>query len=202
MNHTKSINILIAGIGGQGVNSLSITLQNTCIRAGLYCKSAIFKGGAQKRGAIYSMIRVFPKKTPQIGNYGGEIPSADLDVLVALEYNESLRYIKYYNKKTKLIINRNEIAFFSKRYHQDIVNDDATKELKKHFLDLHIADFSKESYKYFNTKRMLNYIMGIQAIRIANLPINESIFREEFVKNISFSMEIINKMKAYEVTKI
>jgi len=201
MKQIKPINLLIAGIGGQGVNSLSIALQNACIKEGLYCKGSIFKGGAQKRGAIYSFIRIFPKKTTHVENYGSEITESDLDVLLALEYNESLRYIKYYNTDTKLIVNRNEIAFFSKRYHQDIVTVKPDEVLQKHFPNTIIKDFSKKSIQYFETQKMLNFIMGIQAIRIAKLPIKESTFIKEFIKHVSLSNEIIQKIDTYAAAK-
>ncbi len=190
-------NILIAGVGGQGVNSLSIALQKACIKEGLYCKSSIFKGGAQKRGAIYSFIRIFSKKTAHIENFGGEIATGDLDVMLALEYNESIRYMKYYNADTRLIINRNEIAFFSKRYKENMLEVNPTEVLKKHYHKLTIADYSQESLDYFQHKKMSNFIMGIQAIRKGNLPIKETVFLEEFSKNISFSTEVLTKMKAY-----
>jgi len=201
MKAIKPINLLVVGVGGQGVNALSIALQNTCMRAGLYCKSSIFKGGAQKRGAIYSFIRIFPEKTTEVANYGGEIASSDLDVLLALEYNESIRYMTYYHQQTKLLVNRKEVAFFSKRYHKDVLEVDAMEILQKHFPNTEIIDFSQESKTYFGTEKMLNFVMGIQAIRKAYLPINETIFKEEFIKNISFSTEIKQKMNAYAVAK-
>lgn len=196
-----SKNILIAGIGGQGVNKLSIAIQTTCIKQGFYCKSAIFKGGAQKRGAIYSFIRVFSEKNDRTKHFGGEIALGDIDVMLALEYSESVRYMKYYNTDTKIIINRDEIPFFAKRYKKEIIETDPKIVLKRHLKNTQIENYSQESIRYFGNKKMNNFIMGIQAIRKEYLPISEAFFVAEFLKTRPFSKEITTKIKQYSNAK-
>lgn len=192
-----SKNILIAGIGGQGVNKLSIALQNTCIKQGFYCKSAIFKGGAQKRGAIYSFIRIFSKKNDKTKYFGGEIALGDLDIMIALEYQEAIRYMKYYHKETKILVNSDEITFFAKRYHPDTNEINPSEILEKQYKNTVISNFSEESKTFFKNQKMLNFIMGVQAIRKANLPINEKMFRDEFIKTLGLSDAEITKIKEY-----
>ena len=190
-------NILIAGIGGQGVNTLSIAIQNTCIKQGLYCKSAIFKGGAQKRGAIYSFIRVFSEKNDRTKHFGGEIALGDLDVMIALEPQEAIRYMKYYNKETKILVNSDEVTFFAKRYQPNTKEISPSKVLEKRYKNTVISNFSEESKTFFKNRKMSNFIMGIQAIRKADLPIDEKIFTDEFIKTLRLTDLEITKIKAY-----
>ena len=190
-------NILLAGIGGQGVNALSKSIQRSCIREGFYCKSSIFKGGAQKRGAIYSFIRIFNEKNEETINFGGEIGSGELDLMISLEYWETIRYMKYYNLNTEILANMHEIAFFSKRYSKELSEVNPKKILKDNFKNTKLEDYSKISIKHFGNERMINLIMGIEATANGMLPINKEVFIEEFIKQVNLSKENILKIKSY-----
>lgn len=192
-----SKNILIAGIGGQGVNTLSIAIQNACIKEGYYCKSSIFKGGAQKRGGIFSFIRIFEEKNEEVANFSGEIGSKELDVMISLEYWESIRYLKYYNINTNILVNQKEITFFSKRYKEELIEINPEEVLKKSFENLIMKDFSKVSIDFFGVEKMMNFIIGIEAIKRGLLPVRKSILIEEFRKKINFTDELLIKMKSY-----
>jgi Pyruvate/2-oxoacid:ferredoxin oxidoreductase gamma subunit len=190
-------NILIAGIGGQGVNTLSIAIQNTCQKEGYYCKSSIFKGGAQKRGAIYSFIRVFADKNNDIINFSGEVCENDLDIMLSLEYWESIRYMKYYNQDTKILVNANEVTFFSKRYSDKLPEIIPKEVLEKHFPNTIINEYSQLGKEYFNETKMANFIIGVDAIKKSILPFNKYVFLEEFFKLLKLSDDMKTKMKSY-----
>ena len=190
-------NVLIAGVGGQGVNALSIVIQNACLNEGLYCKSSIFKGGAQKRGAIYSFIRIFENKSDTVINFSGEIGGGELDVMISLEYIESLRYIKYYNRNTKLLINQNEVTFFSKRYSNELGKINPTEILNANYNNVRIEDYSIQSKDFFGKEKMLNFVMGFEAVKTRLLPIGKGTFIDEFLKKNIVTENIQIKMKEY-----
>ncbi|GEM_PF-4303158 len=103
----NNINIIIAGIGGQGVGHLSRCLWTLVVRSGHNVHGSFVKGGAQSLGSIYSTMRIFVDKNIQYENYSHQILENDLDLLIALEPYESLRYKNFFNDETKIICSTN-----------------------------------------------------------------------------------------------
>lgn len=50
--------MIVAGIGGQGVNSLVKVLAEFLQQSGFFCQFTIHKGGAQSLGSVYAELRV------------------------------------------------------------------------------------------------------------------------------------------------
>jgi indolepyruvate ferredoxin oxidoreductase, beta subunit len=98
-NSVKEMNIIIAGVGGQGVVLLSEILGNAAVRDGLKVRGSEVLGMAQRGGSVFSNIRV-----------GSEVESpmtADgkCDILIGVEPSETLRNIQYLNKKSIVVMN-------------------------------------------------------------------------------------------------
>lgn len=93
MTHTNSerdtINILMAGVGGQGVLLASETLALAALADGLEAKQSEVHGVAQRGGSVVSHVRVGPRV------YSPLIQCGSLDVLFAMERLEALRYAHY-----------------------------------------------------------------------------------------------------------
>jgi indolepyruvate ferredoxin oxidoreductase beta subunit len=83
----KDINFLVVGVGGQGALLASNVLSDVGVRAGYDVKKAEVHGMSQRGGSVNSHVRWGNRvKSPVIGR--GEV-----DVLLALEKLESLRYL-------------------------------------------------------------------------------------------------------------
>src|ERR1017187_2708718 len=98
-------NIIIAGVGGQGVNTLTRIVCDICEQKGMKCQSSMFKGGAQRLGSIHSELRIFSDGNPYYNFYSSQIKIGDLDLLIGLEPWETLRYSHYFNQKTSIFMN-------------------------------------------------------------------------------------------------
>ena len=180
-------NILITGLGGQGINALYQVLQSTIIHAGLFCKGAIFKGGAQKRGAVYAMIRIFEDKS--VGQYLSPIiPNGDLDLLVAFEVNEALRYHRFFHKNTKMIINDFAFPFYNERF-KNTKKENPLEKIKTHFDSITVIDFNKKSQEAFGHPKMANVLMGFEVIKTKEIPIDVVDFLDNFQKKVSIKYE-------------
>ncbi len=92
--------ILLAGIGGQGVITLGTLLKLAAIREGIEVTGAERRGGAQREGPVTSNVRYRvldaeerqdPRKLP----FSGAIPKGGADILIALEPLEALRWLPY-----------------------------------------------------------------------------------------------------------
>ncbi len=176
-------NILIAGLGGQGVNTLYAILQSLLLKAGFSSKGAIFKGGAQKRGSVYAMIRIVKDGTLE-NHFSPMIPEGQLDVLIALEAYEALRYSRFYHPQTSLLVNNHRVPFFNERY-QKKTSPDPIKTLQTHFKNLIIQDFNSLSMNLLETRKMVNILMGLAAIEQKWIPIEPTDFLDAAQQKLS-----------------
>jgi indolepyruvate ferredoxin oxidoreductase beta subunit len=88
----SAINFLVVGVGGQGALLASNVLSDVGVRAGFDVKKAEVHGMSQRGGSVNSHVRWGNDvRSPVIGE--GEV-----DVLLALEKLESLRYLHMLRK--------------------------------------------------------------------------------------------------------
>jgi len=98
MNDTK--NVLIVGVGGQGVLLASEVLSSVCMEAGFDTKKSEVHGMAQRGGVVSSHIR-FGEKV-----YSALIPEGEADVILAFEQAEAMRWIHFLRPDGAIIINK------------------------------------------------------------------------------------------------
>jgi len=99
----KNTNILICGVGGQGVVLASALLADLALRKGYDVKQGVVKGMAQRGGSVVSNLR-FGEKV-----YSPLIPKGELDFLFSTEKLETLRWIEWCSPKTIIIADTLEI---------------------------------------------------------------------------------------------
>ncbi|NWF78305.1 MAG: indolepyruvate ferredoxin oxidoreductase subunit beta [Chloroflexi bacterium] len=100
----KEFNVLIAGVGGQGVILMSELLGKAAVRDGLRVRGSEVLGMAIRGGSVVSMIRLGDEV------YGPLIPLGKGDALVAMELAEGLRNIAYLSKSSVVILNTQRIV--------------------------------------------------------------------------------------------
>lgn len=93
-------NILMAGVGGQGIIMASNILSEALLAAGYDVKKSEVHGMAQRGGSVVSHVR-FGEKV-----YSPLIRKGDVDILYCLELLESLRYTDYLKKDSVIILNK------------------------------------------------------------------------------------------------
>jgi indolepyruvate ferredoxin oxidoreductase beta subunit len=79
-------NLLVVGVGGQGVITLSSVVVHAAVRAGFDVKQSEIHGMAQRGGSVSSHVRVGRKI------YSPVIDEGTADIVLALEKLEALRY--------------------------------------------------------------------------------------------------------------
>ena len=82
--------IILSGVGGQGILSIAFVIDNAALKEGLNFKQAEVHGMAQRGGAVQSHLRL---SQDQI--YSDLIPKGAADMLLSVEPLESLRYFDY-----------------------------------------------------------------------------------------------------------
>jgi indolepyruvate ferredoxin oxidoreductase beta subunit len=100
---TATKNILMAGVGGQGVILASEIVAEAVMLSGFDVKKSEVHGMAQRGGSVEAHLR-YGKKV-----YSPLIETGSADLLLAFEIMEALRYLPYLHKNSKIIVNTQKI---------------------------------------------------------------------------------------------
>ncbi len=95
---TSECDIVIVGVGGQGVILISDVLGRAAVRAGKPVRGAETHGMAQRGGSVVNYTRIGCRFSPMVA-------SGSADVLLALEPAEALRFGHYLSPNGIAIVN-------------------------------------------------------------------------------------------------
>lgn len=80
--------IILAGVGGQGILSIAASIGMAAINSGLHLKQAEVHGMSQRGGDVHSDLRISDREIAS-----DLIPEGKADMIISVEPMESLRYI-------------------------------------------------------------------------------------------------------------
>jgi indolepyruvate ferredoxin oxidoreductase, beta subunit len=80
--------IILAGVGGQGILSIAAIIGTAAIQSGLHLKQAEVHGMSQRGGDVQSNLRLSDKEIAS-----DLIPRGKADMIISVEPMESLRYL-------------------------------------------------------------------------------------------------------------
>lgn len=92
--------IILAGVGGQGILSIATILGAASLKEGLYLKQAEVHGMSQRGGDVQSNLRI--SSEPICSDL---IPLGKADLIVSLEPMEALRYLPWLSKEGWIVTN-------------------------------------------------------------------------------------------------
>lgn len=179
----KILNIIVSGTGGQGVFTLSNFIRRLSIAKGFLCEGATFKGGAQRMGSIYSELRILTVPD-QNKIFSSQIPKGKVDVLIALEPWEALRFSDQCNPNTKLVVNSQEQKLYTERMLTQ-KNIDPIQTLENLFQNMILKNYTaltendKESHGHINNLMLRDAIknnyLPFDAGELASITLNKKI---------------------------
>lgn len=82
--------IVLAGVGGQGVISIAAIIASSAMEEGLQVKQAEVHGMSQRGGAVQSNLRLADGPI-----HSDMVPKGTAQMIIAMEPLESLRYVDY-----------------------------------------------------------------------------------------------------------
>ncbi|MCM8761702.1 MAG: indolepyruvate oxidoreductase subunit beta [Candidatus Omnitrophica bacterium] len=174
----KKCDIIVAGVGGQGIVLSSMILGTACIIEGLSVKGAEVHGMAQRGGSVEAHIRIGCI-------YGPMIPSGKADILIAMEPLEGARYSFYLKENKPAIINTFQIPAMGNTYK----TEDMLDIIKEKTGNIIAGDFTSESIK-IGSIRILNILMlGITARYV---PVKKESMIEAIKQNVRKNLVDIN----------
>ena len=94
--------IILAGVGGQGILSIATILGAAALEENLYLKQAEVHGMSQRGGDVQSNLRISSNPI-----HSDLIPLGGADLIVSLEPMEALRYVQYLSKEGWVVTNTN-----------------------------------------------------------------------------------------------
>ena len=90
--------IILCGVGGQGILSIATIIGEAATKAGLHLKQAEVHGMSQRGGDVQSNLRLSNDPI-----YSDLIPMGGTDVVISMEPMESLRYLPYLSKSGTIV---------------------------------------------------------------------------------------------------
>ena len=92
--------IILAGVGGQGILSIATVIGSAALEQGLYIKQAEVHGMSQRGGDVQSHLRLGSEPV-----HSDLIPHGGADLIVSLEPMEALRYVPFLSEDGWIITN-------------------------------------------------------------------------------------------------
>lgn len=91
-------NIIISGVGGQGILTIASIIDLAAMSLGLNLKQAEVHGMSQRGGAVESHLRISSKEI-----YSDLIPLGKADLILSIEPMESLRYMPFLSPEGMIV---------------------------------------------------------------------------------------------------
>ncbi|ROL62499.1 indolepyruvate oxidoreductase subunit beta [Bacteroidetes/Chlorobi group bacterium ChocPot_Mid] len=92
--------IILAGVGGQGIVSIAATIGYAAVAENLFFKQSEVHGMSQRGGAVQSHFRLSDKEI-----FSDLIPLGKADIIISVEPMEALRYLPWLSKNGWLVTN-------------------------------------------------------------------------------------------------
>lgn len=165
----KNFNIILTGVGGQGIITLIAVLDQAAFLEGYDVRSSELHGLSQRGGGVEAHVR-FGKRinSPLVSN-------GKADLIIALEMFEGLRESLKAGKNTKILVNKTLMPFEGSFTSEEVVK--YFGELKNNLYLVPASDACKE--KLGNEIVSTLYLLGC-AVKNNLIPLK----KESFLKAI------------------
>lgn len=161
----RPLNVLLAGVGGQGVNRLARALMRLCAEAGIPWQGTVAKGSAMRLGAVRAELRIGADPS----RFGPRIPPGAADLVLGLEPWETLRAHVSMGASTRIVMNDAAVPF------PGTPDVDPVEAVRRLGLPLIV-------------RRMTNYEIGEAAVESGWLPFDLASYRLAFEEEFHDSL--------------
>ncbi len=154
--------IILSGVGGQGILSIAAVIGHAALSAGLHMKQSEVHGMSQRGGDVQSHLRISDKAI-----YSDLVPHGGADMILSVEPMEALRYLPWLSKEGWIIANSQ--PFVNIPNYPDIKAVIAEIEKKPR----HIVINADELAKAAGNSRGMNMVMAGAASLFIDIPIEK-----------------------------
>ncbi len=149
----KPINLIIAGIGGQGLLMTTKFVCQAAFLEGYDLKSNDVIGLAQRGGRVWGSVRFGDKV------YSPNIPPGAADYLVGIEPMEALRWRYALKQSAKLVVNTRQVAPTAVQQEKEPYPEEEIIKMVETFNTLHL-DSTVEAMRCGNSKAANTLMLG------------------------------------------
>ncbi len=140
--------IILAGVGGQGILSIATCIGLAAMNENLYLKQSELHGMSQRGGAVQSHFRLSDKPIAS-----DQIPLGKADIIISVEPMEALRYLPWLSKDATVVADSQ--PYINIPDYPDI--NEVTNEIKK--LKNHILINAGELAQSIKSPKSANIVM-------------------------------------------
>ncbi len=182
-------NILLAGVGGQGILLASEVLSEVVMMAGLDVKKNEIHGMSQRGGSVVSHVRYGDKV------YSSIIPEGEVDILFSFEMLETCRYLPLLKENGRVVVNDWKIAPPAVALGKMAYPQNLAEELREKFPATTVVSGLDLALQAGNSKTVNTVLLGA----LSNiLDFDKNIWLEALKKMIPERLLEIN-LKAFEL---
>ena len=186
----NNFNIIISGVGGQGVITLISLIDQAALIEGYDLKSSELHGLSQRGGSVLTHVR-FGKKV-----YSPLVERGQADLIIGLELLEGLRTLNFANKDAAVLINKYIFPVLGGLPREEIIKKLNETAGKKLYL-IEASEICKEKLE----KEVVSgiYLLGYACYKKL-IPLKEGSFLKAIEKLIPEKYLDLNK-KAFQLAK-
>ena len=130
--------IILAGVGGQGILTIATIIGDAATTAGLNLKQAEVHGMSQRGGDVQSNLRLSSETI-----YSDLIKQGEADLIISMEPMEALRYLSFLNKDGWIVTSSNPFKNIPNYPEEQQLNAELAS--LPHVMSLPIEDVTKEN---------------------------------------------------------
>ncbi len=173
-------NMLLAGVGGQGILLASEIICKVMMTAGYDVKKSEVHGMAQRGGSVTSHVRYGKKVFSPIASKG------DIDIMISFEKLETLRYLDYLKSDGMVIINDVELYPPSVNLGDATYPEDIPETVRKYFKIVKIVNASDIAVRAGNIRTANTAMLGVLSTYLDTIEagIWESVIRTSFPEKV------------------
>lgn len=190
MKTTK--NVLIVGVGGQGVLLASEILVTVAMKAGCDAKKSEVHGMAQRGGVVSSHVRMGDKIFSPL------IQEGNADVILAFEKAEAMRWVHFLHAEGTIIINDYKLVPPIASMKGFGYPDDPVCVIKNRVDDVKLVEAEKLAAGLGNARLVNTILLGVLSI---SLEIPESVWESVIRERVPKGTEELNVKAFYEGRK-
>lgn len=151
--------IILAGVGGQGILSIAAVLGMAALENNLHLKQAETHGMSQRGGAVQSYLRLSDSPI-----FSDLIPSGAADLILSVEPMESLRYLPYLSERGYVVTSTTPFINIPNYPDYESVIDEVKKQ--PHYVAIDAENIAKE----MGSARSSNMVMLGAASPFVDIP--------------------------------
>jgi indolepyruvate ferredoxin oxidoreductase beta subunit len=185
------MDLLVTGVGGQGVVLASDIIGETAIAAGFDVKKTDTLGMAQRGGSVVSHVRMASKVFSPL------IREGTADLLLAFEKLEAARWSHYIRPGGIIIVNMYEQPPLSVSLGQEKypAQDEIAAALRQQTDQVYFVDGTAQAQKLGNVRTLNLFMLGCFA---AFAPVDKEIWKDSISRFLPENLREIN-FKAFEI---